>query len=44
MTGRRQAIKISKLETKRVELEVEPCPVYYPTAAEFMHPIRYIEK
>lgn len=39
-----QALKVSKKETKRVELEIPDAPVYYPTKDEFMDPLTYIQK
>jgi hypothetical protein len=39
-----QALKVSKKETKRVEMEIPDALVFYPTAEEFMDPLIYIQK
>ena len=38
-----QALKISKLETKRFVEEIPECKVYYPTQEEFLDPLIYIQ-
>jgi hypothetical protein len=37
-------LKISRLDTKRVEAEITDAPVFYPTADEFQDPMLYITK
>ena len=39
-----QAIKNSKKDTKRVELEIPMAPTFYPTVEEFRNPYVYISK
>jgi hypothetical protein len=39
-----QALKISKLDTKRVEVDIPDAPVFYPTVEEFRDPMMYITK
>jgi len=39
-----QAIRISKLDTKRKQAEITDAPVFYPTVQEFLDPILYISK
>lgn len=37
-----QALKVSKLDTKRSNLQVPEAPTFHPTIKEFMDPLKYI--
>jgi hypothetical protein len=39
-----QAIRISRLDTKRVEVPIPIAPTYYPNEEEFRDSMKYIEK
>lgn len=39
-----QAIKISRKETKRVEVPIQTAPTFYPTKEEFADAMTYISK
>lgn len=39
-----QALKISKLETKRENIPIQEAPTYYPTIEEFADCMKYIKR